>query len=446
LKEPFHPILLAIDWNTVMMPVIVCFFAIACLLFVSALMSGSEAAFFSLSPSDRENLSQRQSKAAQTVLKLLDKPKELLAVILIVNNFVNIGVVLIASYLSLMLFPPEPSNALLKFIVDVVVITFLILLFGEVIPKIYSARNGLRVSLMMSIPLWILNKTFPFNFLRMALVKGSSGLSKGLSKRQSVRISSDELEQALELTQSSEPDNKILRGIVNFGNKDVKQIMKSRLDVIAYDSNLKYDDLYTRLKESSFSRIPIFNDSFDNIEGILHVKDLLAHINAQPAFNWQRLLREPYFVPENKKIDDLLKDFQEMKMHMAIVVDEYGGKSGIVTLEDVLEEIVGDISGEYDDEDLVFSKLDEFNYVFEGKTSLVDMYRIMEIDGSSFEEEKSDSDTIAGFVIEQAGKILKENDTLQFHDFTFTVEASDKRKITRIKVTRSTKNAAYASN
>lgn len=369
-------------------------------------------------------------------LKLLDKPKELLAIILIANNFVNIAIILIATYLSNLIFPPDEIGIYVKFVIDVVAITFVLLLFGEVIPKIYATKHASSMSLLMSVPLYYTGRIFPFNLLKAGLVNGTSRLSSILGKRKGVSISSDELEQALELTGAEEhSDDKILRGIVNFGNKDVKQIMKSRLDVFAFEAEMAYDELYNALNEANYSRFPIYSESFDNIVGILHVKDLLPHINAQPSFKWQNLLREPYYVPENKKIDDLLKAFQEMKMHMAIVVDEYGGKSGIVTLEDVLEEIVGDISDEFDEEDLVYSKLDDNNYVFEGKTPLIDMYRVMEIDGEIFEEAKSESDTVAGFVIEQAGKILKKNERVTFDHYTFTIEAADSRKVKRIKVT-----------
>ena len=435
-------ILAAISWNEILIPTIICLIILILLLCLSAMVSGAEVAFFSLSPSEREEIEEKQSKSAQIALKLLEKPKDLLAVILIANNFVNVGIIILSSYLSNLIFPPGEIGVYTKFVIDVVVITFVLLLFGEVIPKIYATKNGERVSLLMSLPLYYISRIFPFNVLKNVLVGGTSRLSRFLTSKKSVSVSSDELEQALELTREEDTDHKILEGIVKFGNKDVKQIMKSRLDVIAFDSTLPYDELFRNLRKSSYSRMPIFNESFDNIQGVLHVKDLLPHIDEKPTFHWQKLIREPYFVPENKKIDDLLKNFQEMKMHMAIVVDEYGGKSGIVTLEDVLEEIVGDISDEFDREDLVYSKLDDNNFVFEGKTPLIDMYRVMEINGDVFEEAKSDSDTIAGFVIEQAGKILKKNERVTFENFTFTIEAADNRKVKRIKITRNTENGA----
>lgn len=403
------------------------------------MVSGSEVAFFSLGPAEIDELNKKEGKKSDIILDLLEKPKDLLAIILIANNFVNVGIIILASYISSGLFPPETVGVLTKFIIDVVVITFILLLFGEVIPKVYATKHGTQVSLLMARPLYVLGKTFPLNYLKVALVKGTAVISN-LGKKKSVNVSSDELQHALELTISEDDDvdqedHKILKGIVRFGNKDVKQIMQSRMDVEAVEINKPFSELFDFLVESKFSRIPVYRDSFDKIEGILVVKDLLPHIDQSDDFEWKSLIRDPYFVPENKKIDDLLTSFQEMKTHMAIVVDEYGGSSGIVTLEDVLEEIVGDISDEFDEDDISYSKLDEFNYVFEGKTPLIDVYRILDIDGKEFEDAKSESDTLAGFIIEQAGKILRKNERLTFKNYEFKVEAADIRKVKRIKMT-----------
>ncbi|MCG8577654.1 MAG: gliding motility-associated protein GldE [Flavobacteriales bacterium] len=430
---------LSIQWETALFPVVFSSIILLLLLMASALVSGSEVAFFSLSPNEKEDLSSRKGRSPQTALSLLEKPKELLAIILIANNFINVAIIIISSYLSNLLLSPDEIGVYAKFIIDVVLITFVLLLFGEVIPKIYAAKHGPRVSVLMALPLYYLSRTFPFSLLKRGLVKGTSALSSFLGKKKSINVSTDELEQALELTKAEDEDHKILEGIVKFGHKDVKQIMKARIDVLAFQADTSYQEIYQQIVESGYSRIPVYGESFDKIEGILYVKDLLPHIDADPDFKWQDLLREPYFVPENKKIDDLLKSFQEQRMHMAIVVDEYGGTSGIVTLEDILEEIVGDISDEFDEEDLVYSKLDDFNYVFEGKTALIDMYRVMDIDGEPFEEAKSESDTIAGFIIEQAGKILKKNERVTFHNYTFIVEAADNRKVKRVKVSMSPK-------
>jgi putative hemolysin len=330
---------------------------------------------------------------------------------------------------------------LVKFFIDVIAITLILLLFGEVIPKVYSAKNGKKVALLMALPLKVIGNTFPFNILKKGLVQGTAVINNRIKKRVK-NLSPDELSGAIELASEAMEDKRdleIYQGIVEFGKKDVKQIMQSRMDVEALEVSTNFTDLLEKLVGKKgiahFSRVPVYRESFDHIEGILFVKDLLPYLEEQADFDWVTLIREPYFVPENKKIDDLLKSFQERKMHMAIVVDEYGGTSGIVTLDDVLEEIVGDISDEFDDDDLSYSKLDDLNYVFEGKTALIDMYKILDIDGTNFEEAKSESDTIAGFVIEQAGKILKKNERVTFQNYTFTIEAADNRKVKRIKLT-----------
>ena len=404
---------------------------------MSALVSGSEVAFFSLGPAELEELENEQSKSSKVAIDLLDKPKQLLATILIANNFVNVGIIVLSTYLSAIVFPEAVLGVTLKFIVDVVAITFLLLLFGEVIPKIYATKNGKSMSLLMAKPLSFVSKMPPFSWLKMGLVKGTSVISN-LGRVKSHNVSTDELTQAVELTigeHADQNDKKIWQDIVRFGEKDVKQIMKPRVDVEAMNVDASFEDIYKRLEETKFSRIPVFKDTFDSIEGILFIKDLLPYLDEKPDFEWQKLKREAFFVPENKKIDDLMNDFQELKMHMAIVVDEYGGTSGIVTLEDVLEEIVGDIADEFDDDDLAYSKLDEFNYIFEGKTPLVDIYKVLEIDGTEFEEAKSESDTLAGFAIEQAGKILKKGEKVKFSNYIFHVEAADSRKVKRVKLT-----------
>ena len=404
---------------------------------MSAMISGSEVAFFSMSPQDLEELENDNGRSSDTVLKLLDKPKDLLAIILIANNFINVGIIILSTYLSALIFPIDSLSTTAKFLIDVVVITFLLLLFGEVIPKIYATKNGRRLSLLMAKPLSLMGKIPPFSWLKIGLVKGTAVISN-LGKVKAVDVSTDELTQAVELAIGEEGDQsekKIWQDIVRFGEKDVKQIMKPRIDVEALDVAMSFDEIYQKIDETKYSRLPVYNGSFDNIEGIMFVKDLLPHLDEGDNFKWQDLIREPKFVPENKKIDDLMVEFQEVKMHMAVVVDEYGGTSGIVTLEDVLEEIIGEITDEFDEDYLNYSKLDEFNYVFEGKTPLVDIYKILGIDGVDFEEAKSESDTLAGFVIEQAGKILKKGETVKFRDYKFKIEAADARKVKRIKMT-----------
>lgn len=409
---------------------------IGILLVFSALISSSEVAFFALSPHDKDALKQEDSKNSKLARDLLEKPQELLASILIANNFVNVGIVILSSSLLAQLYPPTTGNETIHFILEVFIITLIILLIGEVIPKVYATKNSVSIAKLMARPLTVVNSTPPISWLRSILVNGTSIIHKYANKR-GVRVSSDELEQALALTKeetTSEEEQKILEGIIKFGNTDVKQIMRSRMEVIALENDLTFDKVLETILEAGYSRIPVFENSFDNVIGILYVKDLLPHIDADASYNWQALIRKPFFVPENKKIDDLLKEFQVKKMHMAVIVDEYGGASGLATLEDVLEEIVGDITDEFDDEDLNFTKVDDGTFIFEGRTALVDLYKILEIDGKDFENNKGESDSIGGFIIEKAGRILKNKEFIRFGDYKLIVESSDKRRIKSVKV------------
>lgn len=405
------------------------------LLVLSALMSGSEVAFFSINSKDKEFLKQEKRASCERILNLLDKPKQLLATILIANNFINIAIVLVSTYVVNGLFNSNEVSQTTAFLIQVVAVTFAILLFGEVIPKVYANKYKIAfasfMASVMSVLVRILN---PFSKL---LINSTSFIDKKIKKK-SDSISVNELEHALDLTKESvdnPEEKKILEGIVKFGHTDVKQTMTPRVELLALDTSIDNSELLEAIVESRYSRIPIYEESLDKIEGIFYSKDLLPYVDNFESVDWKTLLRKPKFVPENKKLDDLLAEFQEEKMHMAIVVDEYGGTSGLITLEDVLEEIVGDITDEFDDEDLVFSKLDDQNYVFEGKTPLIDMYRVLEIDGEEFEEEKGEADTIAGFCIEQAGKILLKNEKVIFKNYIFTIEASDKRRIKQVKIT-----------
>ncbi len=406
------------------------------LLASSALVSGSEVAFFSLSPSDRNELEDNKNKSSETVKLLLSKPKDLLAVILILNNFINIAIVILASYIFLNFYPETDEFDLLRSIIEIGVITFVILLIGEVVPKVYSNRNSMKIALLMAKPIYYAGKLPPFSWLKIILVNGTDVILKSARKK-SIDISTDDLEHAIALTReenSSEDEHKILEGIVNFGNTDVKQIMRSRVDTIAIEKSINFDELLEVIREAGYSRIPVYEEKFDDVLGIIYIKDLLPHLGEEAKFNWRTLIRSPFFVPENKKIDDLLKEFQSMKMHMAVVVDEYGGASGIVTLEDVLEEIVGDITDEFDDDDIIYSKINENTFIFEGKTPLVDLYKVLDIDGKSFEQAKGESDSIAGFLIEQSGKILRNNESFEFENIKFIVESSDKKRVKTIKI------------
>ena len=410
-------------------------FSVLILVVLSALLSGSEVAMFSISNKQRFDLGDQNKNSNKRVLKLLKEPKKLLATILIANNFINVSIVMASNFVFNNLIIEGSISDTMNFIIQVIFITFLILLFGEVIPKVYANNYNLKFSKFMAIPLQLLKKLFyPISQI---LVNSTNLIDKRIEKRKE-SIQANELEHALNLTVDSvdnEDEKKILEGIVKFGNTDVKQIMTPRTDVISFEITTPFNELMSELKKIKYSRIPVFEDSFDKIKGILYAKDLLGKMNENKNFKWPNLLREPKFVPENKKLDDLLKEFQEEKTHIAIVVDEYGGSSGIVSLEDVLEEIVGEITDEFDEEDINYKKLDELNYIFDGKTTLIDVYKLLEIDGEIFEKEKGESDTIAGFCIEQAGKILLKNEKISFDRYTITVEAADKRRIKKVKIT-----------
>ena len=405
------------------------------LLICSALISGSEAAFFSLSPSDKEELKSREQKNAAFVIGLLDRPKSLLATILITNNFVNVGIIILSSALLKSFFPPTEAFELTYFLIEVVLITLVLLLLGEVIPKIYASKNALRFSLMMGRPLHYLNKMPPLSWIRLGLVKGTSLIQRS-ARRRKVNISSDELEQALALTKessTSEEDHRILEGIVKFGNTEVRQIMKPRVDVYAIEYGSTFDEVMTIILDSGHSRIPVYEETFDKIQGVLFIKDLLPVINKTDKSDWKEFIRKPFFVPENKKIDDLLKEFQEKKVHIALVVDEYGGTSGIVTLEDVLEEIVGDITDEFDEDEVVYTKIDDNTYLFEGKTTIIDFCKVLDIDEKEMELDSKMTETLGGFVVERAGRILKNNEFIRVGNIKLVVESSDKKRIKMVK-------------
>ena len=408
------------------------------LLFCSALVSGAEVAFFGLSPTEVNTIAQNNTTKGNIIIKLLDRPKKLLATILIANNAINIGVVLLFNVIGDTLF----SNITyvlfnfisVRFLLEVVVATFLILMFGEILPKVYANRNRDSFSHFMAYPLKVLD--FIFSPLSLPMRSSTIYLNNKLGKYKS-NLSVDHLSQALELTSegdTTKEEQKLLEGIVTFGNTDTKQVMRPRIDLFALSEDMKFPEVLNEIKIQGYSRIPVFSENMDNVLGVLYVKDLLPYIDRK-TFNWISLIREPYFVPENKKLDDLLLEFQDKKNHLAVVVDEYGGTSGIVTLEDIIEEIVGDISDEFDDEDLVYSKLDDFKYVFEGKTTLKDFYRVVKLeDEQVFEEQKGESETIAGFVLEIAGSFPRKGEKIVFKNYEFIVESLDKKRLKQIKV------------
>lgn len=434
--DPLSLLLSAVVYDGVFIVKIVVLIA---LLICSAMISGAEVAFFGLSVSDLNAVEGEKKSNGTIVLQLLEKPKKLLATILIANNAINIGVVLLFNSIGDVLFSNITYKLFdvvsVRFLLEVVVVTFLILMFGEILPKIYANRNRISFSQFMAHPLNVLN--FIFTPLSGPMRSATIFLHNKLGKQKS-SLSVDHLSQALELTSegdTTKEEQKILEGIVSFGNTDTKQVMRPRIDIFALSEEMKFLEVIEEIKKHGYSRIPVFSEHMDNVIGVLYVKDLLPYIDRK-TFNWTTLIRDPYFVPENKKLDDLLLDFQEKKNHLAVVVDEYGGTSGIVTLEDIIEEIVGDISDEFDDEDLVFSKLDEFNYVFDGKTALKDFYRVVKLEEEDlFEEHKGESETIAGFVLEIAGSFPKRGEKVLFDKYTFVVESLDKKRLKQIKIT-----------
>jgi len=430
------PLLTAIYWNIQFHPfttgVAISLLVIAILLVFSALISGSEVAYFSLSPTEKHKIFRTSTKKSLYVQKNLESPEQLLATILVANNFVNVGIVIFSSFTlgSIVDFTNEP---ILGFILQVIIISFVILLFGEIIPKVYSTHHALKFARFIAIPLHYTIKILkPVNSI---LIFSTSFLNSRIHAYNS-HISVDELSQALELTSQTElkDDTEILKGIVKFGNKSVAEIMRSRVDVVSVDIDTSYSKIMTLITETGFSRIPVFSDSFDNIKGILYIKDLLPHVLKGASFRWQSIIRPPFYVPETKKIDDLLEEFQKNKVHMAIVVDEYGGTSGIVTLEDVLEEIVGEITDEFDEEEKFYTKISDNKYMFDGKTMLNDFYKVIESEDTIFDDVKGEADTLAGLILELKGEIPVKNDTITCKNYVFTIEAVDNRRIKQIKV------------
>lgn len=412
---------------------IIGFVGIFILLFLSAIVSGAEVALFSLSQKDIDETLQDNISKGKIISNLLDKPKKLLATLLVANNFLNIGVVILFSFIGQNIFA-NISSPVLKFILEVILVTFLILLFAEVLPKVYASRNNIKFAKWVAYPISFLDKLLSPISLPMRSV--TLYLQRKLGKQKN-SFSINQLSQALELTDSegtSKDEQKILEGIVSFGNTDTKQVMSPRIDIFGLEISESFEAIYPKIIEKGFSRIPVYRDNIDQIEGVLFVKDLLPHIDKK-EFDWTTLMREAFFVPENKKLDNLLKDFQSLKSHLAIVVDEYGGTSGLVSLEDVIEEIVGDISDEFDDENLNFSQIDEKNFLFEGKINMKDFYRIVDVNEDVFESHKGEAETLAGFILEILGNFPKKDQKIAFENCVFTIETVDKKRVKQIKVT-----------
>lgn len=402
------------------------------LLIASALISGSEVAFFSISPVQEKVLEESDSAIDKLIQSLLLNPKKLLATILISNNFINIAIVVFSSFLIGRMAWMGNLSTLVVFLIQVVIVTFLILLFGEVLPKVYATNYALKLARFMAPFMVFASKMF--GWASWGLISSTRFIDNRLRKNQE-KISLVDLEEALEITQDKlhKEERRILKSIVKFGNTDAKQIMTARTQAKAFEYSLSFEELLSEAVNIGFSRIPIYKESFDEVVGVLYMKDLLPFIDNKD-FTWQKLLHSPFFVPENKKIDDLLKEFQVKKVHLAIVVDEYGGTSGIVSLEDIMEEVVGEITDEFDEDDISYSKIAPNIFIFDGSTSLIDFYKVINIEGEEFEQLKGESDTLAGFVLEQSGYIPVKNEKIRFNNYEFIIEAADKRRVKQIKL------------
>lgn len=406
--------------------------AAALLLVVSGFVSASEVAFFSLSPADLNEIEEHKQKSDYKVSELLKDSEKLLATILISNNFVNVLIIMLCNLAFMQIF--EFKSSLAEFLIMTVVLTFLLLLFGEIMPKIYSVQNTLSFSRFAAPIIGVLKKIFyPLTLL---LVKSTFIVNKTVTKKK-YNISVDELSQALELTDKKEisEENNILEGIIRFGEESVKEVMTPRLDMVDIDINASYKDLLNCILENVYSRIPVYSGSRDTIKGILYIKDLLPYLDKPDNFKWQTLIRKPFFVPETKKIDDLLKEFQQNKIHIAIVVDEFGGTSGLITMEDIIEEIVGDIQDEYDDDEKLYVKLGDNSFIFEGKILLSDFYKVLGVEPEEIEEMSGDSDTLAGLLLEVKGEFPAVHEHIRIGQYDFEVLNIDKRRILKVKLT-----------
>ena len=403
----------------------------ALLLFVSGFASGSEIAFFSLSPTDLAEIDDEKTPTDQHVKELREDSERTLATILITNNFVNVTIIMLCNYVfaSLVQF----KAAWVEFLCITVLLTFLLLLFGEIMPKVYSRQDPLKFCRRSVGFILVMRRLFwPLETLLMH----SGALAEKVVQHENHVLSVDDLEQALELTDKDEirEEQQMLKGIIRFGDETAKEVMTSRQDIVDLDIRSSFADVLQCIVENNYSRIPVYQGNTDNIRGVLYIKDLLPHLSKPATFRWQALIRPPYFVPETKKIDDLLREFQENKVHIAIVVDEFGGTSGIVTLEDILEEIVGEINDEYDDDEKSYVRINSNTFVFEGKTLLSDFYKILKLDDDIFEEVEGDADTLAGLLLEIKGEFPKMHEKIDYQNFTFEILDMEERRISKVKV------------
>ncbi|MGW8123396.1 gliding motility-associated protein GldE [Roseivirga echinicomitans] len=403
------------------------------LVILSALVSGSEVAFFSLSEDQIDECKGDITPANRLIIQLMERPRNLLATILIMNNLVNIAIVTLTTFVTWEIIGEKTTEGTIVVALTAVV-TFVILFFGEVLPKNFATQNNLKFARSTARMLFFFEGIVkPVSYV---LIKFTQ-LIESRVKKKGHNITVDELNQALEMTtgnDTTDEEKGILKGIVNFSTLTVRQVMKSRMDVTAVDIEVDFHELMDKINKSGFSRIPVYNETIDKIEGVLYIKDLLSHVEKDENFEWQKLMRPGFFVPENKKVDSLLKNFQDKRVHMAIVVDEYGGTSGLITMEDIIEEIVGEINDEFDDDDVAYNKLDSNTYIFEGKTSLNDFCKIMEIDPYYFDQVKGDSESLGGLLLELHSKLPRAGEKIKFEKFLFTIVAVDVRRIKRVRV------------
>ena len=430
-----------ISFNPISLGVVIAILITIVLLGLSAFASASEIAYFSLSPSDLSELSEERTEQDKAINMLRDDSERTLATILITNNFVNVTIIMLCNYIFTSLVYFGEKAYWLQFLIVTVLLTFLLLLFGEIIPKVYSRENPLAFCRRSVNGILFFRRLF---WVFETILLRSGFLASKVIKNDQQMLSVDELEHALELTDKNDikEEQKMLQGIVRFGDETVREVMTSRQDIVALNINSSFSDVLKSIVENNYSRIPVYQNNDDNIKGVLYIKDLLPHLTKPTSFKWQTLMRPPHFVPETKRLDDMMKDFKENKVHIAIVVDEFGGTSGLITLEDILEEIVGEINDEYDEEDTTYSKLNYNTYVFDGKTLLSDVTRILEVDDDYFSEIEGDADSLAGLLLEIKGDFPTMHERIEYRNFMFEILKVDGRRISKVKITISTNNDA----
>ena len=430
-----------ISFNPISLGVAIAILITSVLLGLSAFASASEIAYFSLSPSDLSELSEERTEQDKAINMLRDDSERTLATILITNNFVNVTIIMLCNYIFTSLVYFGEKAYWLQFLIVTVLLTFLLLLFGEIIPKVYSREEPLAFCRRSVSGILFFRRLF---WVFESILLRSGFLASKVIKNDQQMLSVDELEHALELTDKNDikEEQKMLQGIVRFGDETVREVMTSRQDIVALNINSPFSDVLKSIVENNYSRIPVYQNNDDNIKGVLYIKDLLPHLAKPTSFKWQTLMRPPHFVPETKRLDDMMKDFKENKVHIAIVVDEFGGTSGLITLEDILEEIVGEINDEYDEEDTSYSKLNYNTYVFDGKTLLSDVTKILEVDDDYFSEIEGDADSLAGLLLEIKGDFPTMHERIEYRSFMFEILKVDGRRISKVKITISANNEA----